>query len=261
MIVRSWRLAVGTTTIVPSGDVGDIDRRTACAAMLLAPVSVMVVAAPAVAVGWLAAYAGTPDVVAGALVVAALAYGTRAMHLDGLADTVDGLGGGWTRERALEIMRRGDVGPMGAVALLLCLVIQAAAFGALVADGARGAVVTVGAVVCSRGAIAAACWRGIPAARPDGLGAAVARSVPGALLAVQALLGVAALTAATWWWQASGPGQWWIGPAAWTAAAAAVTLLLRRAVRRLGGVTGDVIGAGVEVALTAAVVVLSAGAA
>ena len=48
--------------------------------------------------------------------VAVLAFGTRAMHLDGLADTVDGLGSGWDRERALAIMARGDVGPMGVVA-------------------------------------------------------------------------------------------------------------------------------------------------
>ena len=62
----------------------------------------------------------------GLLVVTVLALGSRAMHLDGLADTVDGLGSGWDRKRALQVMRLGDIGAMGAVALVIVIGLQAA---------------------------------------------------------------------------------------------------------------------------------------
>ena len=87
--------------------------------------------------GWLAGRTGWPPLLAGLVVVAVLALGTRALHLDGLADTVDGLGSGRDRERSLEIMRRGDVGPMGVIALLLVLGGQAAAASVLVSDADR----------------------------------------------------------------------------------------------------------------------------
>ena len=69
--------------------------------------------------GWLARTAGLPPLAVGLLVVGGLALGSRALHLDGLADTVDGFGSGWTGT-LLMVMRRGDVGPMGVVALIMC---------------------------------------------------------------------------------------------------------------------------------------------
>ena len=59
--------------------------------------------------------------------VATLALTTRALHLDGLADTFDGLGAAGSTERALAIMKRGDIGPMGAVALIVVLGVTAIA--------------------------------------------------------------------------------------------------------------------------------------
>ena len=70
-------------------------------------------------------FAGLPPLAVGLLVVGCLALGSRALHLDGLADTVDGFGAGWTAERSLMVMRRGDVGPMGVVALIVVLGLQA----------------------------------------------------------------------------------------------------------------------------------------
>ena len=106
--------------------------------MIIAPLAVLPLAAarpwwP----GW-PAPARLPALVVGLLVVGTLALGTRALHLDGLADTVDGLGSGWDRDRALKIMRRGDIGPMGVVALVIMIGLQAAAIGRL-ADDLRGA--------------------------------------------------------------------------------------------------------------------------
>src|SRR5919107_5434326 len=141
--------------------------------MLLAPLAVLPLGlltagltAAGVALGW-------PGLVVGLVAVAGLALATRALHLDGLADTVDGLGASWDRARALEVMRRGGVGPMGAVALVLVLGVQAAAIGALV-SGWSSALGLGALVCCSRAVLAVVCRRGVPAARTSGLGAAVA---------------------------------------------------------------------------------------
>ena len=94
--------------------------------MIIAPLAVLPVALGRGdrRAGWPRWPAG-PVWCVGLSVVAVLAVGTRALHLDGLADTVDGFGSGWDRERALAVMRRGDIGPMGVTALVLVLGLQA----------------------------------------------------------------------------------------------------------------------------------------
>ena len=114
----------------------------------------------------------------------------------------------------------------------------------------------MGAVVAAwaagRLAITVACRRGVPAARPDGLGALVAGTVPRPAAVAIAAIVVVAAAAAT-------PDRPWQGPAAVVASLAVVVLLVRHAVRRFGGITGDVLGAAVEVATTVALVGLSLG--
>lgn len=260
----SWstglRLATGTTTIIRVGPLPEIDRRTAGRAMLLTPLAVVPVALIAAAATFAAGRTGLPQVACGAVGLAVLAIGSRAMHLDGLADTVDGLGGGWTKERALEIMRRGDVGPMGVVALLLVLLIQAACLGAVSVD-ARGALVAFLAICLSRGATGVVALRRFPPARPDGLGSLVAGSVTTMAAAASVLLQVVVLTAATWWWQCADgmPHRWWLGTLAAIAVSAGAYLVAVVAARRLGGVTGDVFGAAVEVGLVIGIAVLAGG--
>lgn len=257
MLTTPFRLALGTVTIIPSGELPAIDRRTAGAAMLLAPVAVTPVAAVSVALGWVAAAWGLPTPAAGAIVVGGIAYGTRAMHLDGLADTVDGFGGGWTRERALDIMRRGDIGPMGVSALVVTLLVQACVLGALVAS-AWGALLAAVAVVTSRGALALCSARPIPAAREDGLGAVVASSVRLPALVVQCVMLSAALAMVALGWQGTG-GRWWVGLVAAGLSFVTSLALLRRARTKLGGVTGDIMGASVELSLTALLIGLAGG--
>lgn len=240
-MLDSVRLAVGTLTAAPTGAVR-VTPRIAGRAMMLAPLAVAPLAAVAVAVGTLAARTGWPPLLAGLAVVAVLAAGTRALHLDGLADTVDGLGSGRPAAHALEVMRRGDIGPMGVVALVLVLGGQAAALGALLGDWPAAAGVFV--LVCgSRLSLAVGCAAGVPAARPAGLGAAVAGTVPRPA-ALAGWLALAGLLAAL-----SDP--WWSGPLVALAGALAAVALTAYAVRRLGGITGDVLGAGVEASLTA----------
>lgn len=245
----AWRLAVGTLTVLPVRPPTVLDRRVAGRAMLLAPVAVLPLAVLAAALGRLAASTAWPPLLSGLVVVSVLALGTRALHLDGLADTVDGLGSGRDRQRALEIMRRGDVGPMGVVALVLVLGVQAVTAGALTASWPGAALVAV-VVAVSRTGLLLACRAGVPAARPEGLGATVAGSVQPALAATGGLVSALVLVGAV----AMIGRPWWIGVLAVLVGAAVGYGMVRLAVRRLGGITGDVLGAVVE--LTLAVLLL-----
>ncbi|MFD9817256.1 adenosylcobinamide-GDP ribazoletransferase, partial [Streptomyces sp. NPDC059080] len=172
------RFAFGTLTVLPVR-VRRWDRAAARGGMLCAPLAGLVVGGVAAAVGAvLLALGGSPLLAAtgSAAVPAAL---TRGLHLDGLADTADGLGSGKPPEDALRIMKQSDIGPFGVITLLFALVAQVAALAGLYADGwARGAVAAVVSATAARTALTWACRRGVPAARPEGLGAAVAGVVP-----------------------------------------------------------------------------------
>ena len=230
------RLALTTFTVAPVR-AGRVDRATAGTAMAVAPL----IGAALGAVLGTVLLASVPRLLAGVLVVALAALLTRGLHLDGLADTVDALGLYRSREAALDVMRRPDIGPFGVVALVVTLLAQASALSAVPSP-----VVAV-AVAMATGRLAAvwACRRGVPAARPDGLGALVAGTVGAPTLALNtvavALLAVVAV-----------PGRPWQGPAAVAAALAIALLVTYHAVRRFGGITGDVLGALVEIGTTVA---------
>lgn len=256
------RLAVGTLTVIPSGPVSTAPP-VAGAAMALAPVATLPLALAVGVVAALGGIAGLPSLASAGLVLAVLALGSRAMHLDGLADTVDGLGGGWTRERALEIMRRGDVGPMGVVALLLVLLVQAACVASLVQASSTlgstsvptGALLLAAAVPLSRTACALLCRRGCVAASTSGLGAAVIGTVRPVAVGLSVLASAGLLTAAT----ALSDSGYVVGLTAGAVAVLVPVLLGAVATRRLGGITGDIIGAAVELSLLAVLLVLAAG--
>lgn len=250
--MRSARLSLGLLTIIPVGAVGDVDRRVARGAMIWAPVVGLLLGAlgALVLLGVHALVPGTLGaLLAATLAIASLAYLTRALHLDGLADTADALGSGTPADRALEIARRGDVGPFGVVALVLALLVQVVAL-AIATEAGDGAWILVLAVVAGRVGIVLACARGIPAARPEGLGELVAGTVPRSAAAAWV---VAAVVAA-------GLAGGWLAGLAVVGALAIALLLVARAVRRLGGITGDVLGAGSEVAQAAALVLLAVSA-
>ncbi|MFG2885051.1 adenosylcobinamide-GDP ribazoletransferase [Streptomyces sp. NPDC048297] len=250
------RFAFGTLTVLPVR-VHRWDRRAARAGMLAAPVAGLVVGAGAAGLGLLLLFLGAGPLLAAVASVAVPAALTRGLHLDGLADTADGLGSGKPAEDALRIMKQSDIGPFGVITLLLVLLAQVAALARLYGDSwARGAVAAVVSAVVARLALTLAARTGVPAARPEGLGAAVAGvvPVPGALAVTSA---VTLVTAA--WGAASGPLGALRTAVAVLLALAAAELLLRRCVRRFGGVTGDVFGALAETAATTALVVLSLG--
>jgi adenosylcobinamide-GDP ribazoletransferase len=253
------RLALTTFTVLPLQP-GRVDRGTAGAAMAWAP-AVGALLALVVACVLFASRILFVDVpgplLPAVLAVTALALLTRGLHLDGLVDTVDGLAAHAPAPRALEIMRSPEVGPLGAAAVMLSLLVQVAALAACV-GGHRGTESVVLAVVTGRLAVVHACRVGVPAARPDGLGALVAGSVrPWVAWAWTAAVVVEAVVYGRFD-QDAGTLRGGLRAVLALALGLAVTTLLRRhVVRRIGGVTGDVLGALVEVGQAVVLVVMA----
>ena len=253
------RLSVTLLTVIPlRGPEAEPRRATVAAAMTWAPAVGLLLGILASAVLVVADHPlGAGPLTAAGLAVAALALVTRGLHLDGLADLADGLGSGTPAAIALDLMRRSDIGPFGIVTLVLTLVIQVGALAhAEGAGGGRGAAALIAAVVTGRLALTWACRRGVAAARPDGLGALVAGTVrPGAAagitLVVLAAAGVAGLSLRLFSFLSL--------PLAVVAGLAVAFVLQRHAVRRLGGITGDVLGALIETAATVTLVVAAMG--
>lgn len=191
-----------------------------------------------------------PALLSGLIVVGLLAMATRGMHVDGLADTADGLGCYGPPERALAVMKDGGAGPFAMVALIVVLGVQAIGFAS--AAGGHLWFVPVLALTASRAAFPLCCRQGVRAARREGLGALVAGSQPAWVPLVWwvALL-VAAVTVL--------PGRWWQAPVAVGLAGALVLTLSWHTSRRFGGITGDVLGAAAEVAAAVVLAICAFG--
>lgn len=264
------RLMLGTLTRIPVRPPAKVDADVAGWSLSLAPLGGALLAALLVVPWWLLTEAGlgTPPLIVAILAVGALATLTRAMHLDGLADTADGLGSGRSGEAALAIMKQSDIGPFGVVTLLVALLLQIAALAQLLAIGPRlAAAGLLLALVLSRAMLALLGTGAFPPARRDGLGQAVAATVTTKRLVVAVLLagvligggllvtiGLGSL-AHTW---AGGPAsgelvlRLAIASVAGVLAGVRIALIARK---RFGGVTGDVYGAVVETTATTVLVV------
>jgi adenosylcobinamide-GDP ribazoletransferase len=180
--------------------------------------------------------------VAAAFAVALEALLTGAIHLDALADTADGLGAG-TRERALEVMRDPTIGSFAATALVLDLLVKVAALAAVASDS-RAVLAVVAAFALGRTAPAGLALA-LPYARSGaGSGRVLTERAARGALVVGVALGVGIAVAAV--------GLRGLALVAGAGLASLVVGLVAR--RRLGGVTGDVLGASSELATTAALV-------
>lgn len=236
------RLALGLLTRLPVGAI------TPCppmgAAVWAYPLAGI---APGLAAGlalWAAGAAGLPPGAAALLALAAGALVTGGLHEDGLADLTDGLSGGGTRERRLDIMRDSRIGSHGALALILATGLRAAALAAL----HGGAVLTVplAAAMVSRAGLGPV-MRALPPARPGGLGDSAARGSSPARAGAGAAIAAAGCLALL------GMGPAIAAMIAGTIATAGIALLARA---RLGGYSGDVLGAAQVAAETAVLLVL-----
>jgi adenosylcobinamide-GDP ribazoletransferase len=248
--VTGLRRALALFTVVPVGRLGRLARPEAAAAMRwFPPVGAALGAVAGLPAGAVLQWAPHAQLLGAVLSMLLLVLLTRGLHLDGLADTVDGLGSRAPADRALEIMHRSDIGPFGVLAIVLVLLIDVTALASL-KGGTVWQPVAALAVAAATGRLAALCaaHRRVPPARADGFGARVAGSQSPAVLAVEAVavLGLGAGLAAAVD----------VGIAAWLTAQLAALMVaaagLAHAIRRLGGVTGDVFGALVEVATAVA---------
>jgi adenosylcobinamide-GDP ribazoletransferase len=199
------------------------------------------------------------DLLAASLALLLTCLLTGALHEDGLADTADALGGGGAdRDRVLAILKDSRHGSYGVIALIGSLLIRVAALERL---GAAAPVAWLLAAVLARSAVV---W--LMARLPYVTAGAVARSGDAARagtpqLAVATLLALAIVGAPL----LLAPGDWLSVPAPAALAAAAVGVALATAGaawlfrRRVGGITGDFLGAAEQVNEALILVVLAAG--
>lgn len=249
LVGRGLRLAIGTLTALRVPAVLRVTPADATGAMLLAPVAVLPLGVGVALVVWGGGQLGLPALAVAFTALALLAVGSRALHLDGLSDVADGLTSSYDPERSLAVMKSGTAGPAGVAALVLVLGAQAAGLTWFVGgiDQLRNALIAGAAVCASRAALWITCSALVRPAREDGLGVTFTRRIPVAVTGGGwiVLAGLAALV---------DPVR---GPVTVTVTAVAVVALVAHTVKRFGGVTGDVFGAGIEVALAVLLVGLA----
>lgn len=212
----------------------------------------IVIALPAAVLLFVLLEAGLSPLFAAALCVCCLLLVAGGLHEDGLADCADGFGGGSSRERVLEIMKDSTIGAYGGLALAMSVLLRTAGIAAIAAGSQpwAAALAIVGVAALSRAAMVWH-WRALPAARADGV--AVAAGQPESRTALFAVVSGAVL-AAILTAPAAGPEG------------AALSLLLtagacigftRLARARIGGHTGDTIGASQQICEVAALLGLA----
>ena len=198
------------------------------------PLVGLIVGLLACAAGWVAIALNLPTPVSAVFLIAVLVLLTGAMHEDGLADTADGLWGGFTAERRLKIMKDSHIGTYGVLALIFSQTLRIVLITALLTAGAFSTVLA--ACIASR-AVLPVLMATLPNARTSGLSHSVGAPRAGtvglglvlAVLCVALLMGAAAALPLF-------------------VAGIVTALLARIAMSKIGGQTGDILGASQQLA-------------
>ncbi len=230
-LVDDLRVAVAFYTRLPVGLAAPVDGAAIARASWASPLVGGLIGALGALAYWIAIRLNLPPMVAATLAVGATLLLTGGLHEDGLADTADGFGGGATRQQALDIMRDSRIGTYGALALGLSLWLRISALADLPNPGL---------VACALIAAHAAARAGLPGfmglvapARAEGLAASAGAPTP-ARAGVAVLIGVVLLGLTL------GLRTGLIALVLLCGGAAVMAWLCRR---RIGGQTGDVLGA------------------
>jgi adenosylcobinamide-GDP ribazoletransferase len=236
--MTGFRQAVGLLTRLPVENTTGFDRAAAWFPAVGALVGSVVAGTYVILFPWL------PSVLAAGIAVGVGVWLTGAFHEDGLGDTFDAFGGASTVEEALRIMRDPGLGTYGTIAVTLSMLLRIVAVGSL-SPGAAVAGIVLGHTLGRANAVAVMATT--PPARIDGLGASGVAAVS-ASAAGWAIISGLALSAAA--------AGWWVGPAVLLTVLASA-IARRVAVRRIGGVTGDILGACEQVTEIVALVVIA----
>nr|WP_233557445.1 adenosylcobinamide-GDP ribazoletransferase [Rhodophyticola porphyridii] len=234
------RIAMVLLTRLPLPARGDDPARGAQAAWAW-PLAGLVLGGFGALVLWVGGWLGLPPGISAALALAIMILASGALHEDGLADTADGFWGGWTVERRLEIMRDSRIGTYGVLALGLGLLARWSLIGVA---AVAGPVALITAAVISRAPMVALMAMLRPA-RKDGLSQSVGRPAARTAALAAAIAGVIAIALAGW-----------AGAMALIMAYAVTAGLGLLARARIGGQTGDVLGASQQLAEIAALTVI-----
>lgn len=222
-------VAVGFLTRISVGDpsAGGSREVNVAGAVPWFPVVGALIGAIQAAIWWGLAQ-GTTPLVAAAVSTTVAALITGAFHHDGLADMADAFGGGWTAEQRMEILKDSRLGTYGTSALVLAFGLEIAALSSF--EPVDGALALIAMHMFGRALAVLTMLRSSVAG--DGLGAAYTRDIP-RIPAMASVIGAGIVTAAC-----LGTSAFAILPA--MAAATAVVILSHR---KIGGITGDVLGA------------------
>ncbi|SES02801.1 adenosylcobinamide-GDP ribazoletransferase [Propionibacterium cyclohexanicum] len=250
-LVAAW----GLFTVLPAPAVDEITADLARRAIRSMPLVGLGLGVLAGAAASLVEVLGAGQPLALAAGLAVLAMATGCLHLDGLADTADGLGSRKPAEQALSIMKQSDIGPMGVTAIILVLALEIAAGASPHLGGWRGVWLLVTMPMVARVAAVAATGRWVPCARKGGFGALFAGLTSRVTLAASMLAVILAC---------AGSGYLLFG---WRSAAAAFLACLaawavemlwqRHILARLHGLTGDTFGSLIEMTGLVYVLVLA----
>lgn len=226
------RTALAFLTILPvaSPTVSDDDMARS---MTFFPAAGLLIGVFLAALAWGGLCLGLPRLGLAVLLVAASAWLSRALHLDGVADLCDGLGGAFERERRLQIMKDSHIGAFGVVGLVLLLLLKVAGLHGLLAGGTAGLSLLVMVPAAARFAMLLTAYKACYP-RQAGTGHFVVGKISDGRLLAAGLF----LLPLVWYG--------WSGLLLLTACLLPALWLRTKTQTALGGVTGDVLGAVIE---------------